>query len=67
LFNTVLVGFLQRLADDTIVTRCVDLSPLVPSGAELRRDGRPVTEAAVHRALTTQAILDEEERLLEWA
>jgi ATP-dependent exoDNAse (exonuclease V) alpha subunit len=39
----------------------------VRAGVELRRDGRPVTEAAVHRALTTEAILDEEERLVEWA
>ena len=62
-----LVGFLQRLADDTAVTRCVDLSPPVPAGVEVRRDGRPVTEASIHRALTTQAILDEEERLVEWA
>jgi len=62
-----LTGFLQRLADDTTVTRCVDLSSPVPAGVELRRDGRPVTEAAIHRALTTQAILDEEERLMEWA
>jgi conjugative relaxase-like TrwC/TraI family protein len=62
-----LVGFLQRLGDDTVVTRCVDLSPPVPASVEVRRDGRPVTEAAVHRALTTGAILDEEERLVEWA
>jgi hypothetical protein len=62
-----LVGFLQRLTDETTVSRCVDLSPPVPGGAELRRDGRPTTEASIHRALTTQAILDEEERLVEWA
>jgi hypothetical protein len=62
-----LVGFLQRLADDTAVSRCVDLSPPVPARVEVRRDGRPVTEASTHRALTTQAILDEEERLVEWA
>jgi conjugative relaxase-like TrwC/TraI family protein len=62
-----LVGFLQRLADETAVTHCVDLSQPVPAGVEVRRDGRPVTEAAVHRALTTQAILDQEERLVEWA
>jgi hypothetical protein len=42
-----LVGFLQRLADHTAVTRCVDLSPPVPAGVELRRDGRPVTEASI--------------------
>ncbi len=29
--------------------------------------GRPISEAAVDRALTTQAILDEEERIVEWA
>jgi hypothetical protein len=62
-----LVGFLQRLADDTVVTRCVDLSLPVPAGVALRRDGRPVTEASIHRALTTEAILNEEERLMEWA
>jgi ATP-dependent exoDNAse (exonuclease V) alpha subunit len=62
-----LVGFLQHLADATAVTRCVDLSPPVPAGVELRRDGRPVTEASIHRALTTGHILDQEERLVEWA
>ena len=30
-------------------------------------DGRPVTESAVDRALTTQAILDQEAALLGWA
>ena len=33
----------------------------------LRRDGRPISEAAVDRALTTQAILDEERTLIAWA
>ena len=32
-----------------------------------RRDGRPISEAATDRALTTRAILDQEERILEWA
>jgi conjugative relaxase-like TrwC/TraI family protein len=62
-----LCGFLQRLADHTAAVQCMDLSPPAPAGVELRRDGRPVTEAAIHRALTTRDILDEEERLLEWA
>ena len=62
-----LTGFLQRLAQRTAATRCVDLSPPVPSHVQLRRDGRPVTEAASDRALTTREILDEEEHLLEWA
>ena len=62
-----LCGFLQRLADHVIVTRCVDLSPPVPAGVVLRRDGRPISEAATDRALTTRTILDEEEQILEWA
>ncbi len=33
----------------------------------LRRDGRPVAESALDRALTTQAILDQEADLLAWA
>ena len=32
-----------------------------------RADGRPVSESAVDRALTTQAILDQEHDLLDWA
>jgi len=33
----------------------------------LRRDGRPISESAADRALTTQTILDEEEQLTAWA
>jgi len=62
-----LAGFLQRLADHVTATRCVDLSPPAPGGVPLRRDGRPISEAAVDRVLTTQAILDQEEQILEWA
>jgi conjugative relaxase-like TrwC/TraI family protein len=62
-----LCQFLQQLAAHTVVARCVDLSPPMTPGAVIRRDGRPVSEAAIDRLLTTQAILDEEERLLEWA
>jgi hypothetical protein len=39
----------------------------VTPGALLRRDGRPITESAVDRALTTQAIFDQEAGLLSWA
>ena len=46
---------------------CVDLSRPIPPGALLRRDGRPVTESVVDRALTTQAILDQEDALIDWA
>ena len=62
-----LCRFLQELADHVAADRCVDLSPPVPSGAVLRRDGRPISEAVVDRALTTQPILEEEERIVEWA
>jgi conjugative relaxase-like TrwC/TraI family protein len=62
-----LTDFLQRLADHTSAARCVDISRPVPAGVPLRRDGRPISEAAVDRALTTQAILDEEEALIAWA
>ena len=62
-----LTDFLQRLADHTAGTRCVDISRPVSVGASLRRDGRPTSESVVDRALTTQAILDEEEGLIAWA
>jgi len=62
-----LTGFLQELADHTAGTRCVDISRPVPVGVSLRRDGRPISESAADRALTTQAILDEEEQLIVWA
>jgi conjugative relaxase-like TrwC/TraI family protein len=62
-----LTDFLQRLADHAAATRCVDISRPVPAGASLRRDGRPISEAAVDRALTTQTILDEEQTLIAWA
>ncbi|MFV2074315.1 MAG: MobF family relaxase, partial [Thermoanaerobaculales bacterium] len=61
-----LTGFLQRLADHA-VARCLDVSRPVPAGVALRRDGRPVSESAVDRALTTEGILDEEEQLIAWA
>jgi conjugative relaxase-like TrwC/TraI family protein len=62
-----LAGFLQRLADHTTATHCLDLSPPIPDGAILRRDGRPISEPAVDHTLTTQAILDQEEQIVEWA
>lgn len=62
-----LMNLLELLADQVVEQRCVDISRPVPSGVELRCDGRPVTEPAVDRALTTQTILDEEEGLVAWA
>ncbi len=58
---------LDRLTADAIAGRCVDISRPIPDGAALRRDGRPVTEAATDRALTTPAILAQEHELAAWA
>jgi conjugative relaxase-like TrwC/TraI family protein len=62
-----LVARVDQLADEIATSRMVDISRPVPDGVRLRRDGRPVTESAVDRALTTTKILDQEERLLVWA
>jgi conjugative relaxase-like TrwC/TraI family protein len=62
-----LASWLDGVVDEIVTTRCVDVSRPVPSDALLRRDGRPVTESIVDRALTTQAILDQERALIEWA
>jgi conjugative relaxase-like TrwC/TraI family protein len=61
------VGRAERLASHAEDTLVVDISRPVPVGVPVRRDGRPVTEGAVDRMLTTQAILDEEERILTLA
>ncbi|HUF94660.1 MAG TPA: MobF family relaxase [Acidimicrobiia bacterium] len=55
---------LDGLADHIADSRCVDISRPIPPATPLRRDGRPITEAAVDRALTTRAILEEEEELI---
>jgi conjugative relaxase-like TrwC/TraI family protein len=65
--STDLTETLDRLAAEIADSRCVDISRPIPAGVELRRDGRPVTEPAVDRALTTRTILSEEEELVEWA
>ncbi|HLT95872.1 MAG TPA: relaxase domain-containing protein, partial [Acidimicrobiia bacterium] len=51
-----LTEFLQRLADQATVARCVEMSSPVPTDIPRRRDGRPITEAATDRALTTRRI-----------
>jgi conjugative relaxase-like TrwC/TraI family protein len=61
-----LVEFLDRLTDHVAATRCVDLSPAIPQGAAVRRDGRPVTEMIIDRCFTTQGILDQEQRITAW-
>jgi conjugative relaxase-like TrwC/TraI family protein len=62
-----LTELLDGLADQIADSHCVDISRPVPPGVPLRRDGRPITEPAVDRTLTTRSILDEEEYLTSWA
>jgi conjugative relaxase-like TrwC/TraI family protein len=62
-----LVAWLDDVADYVVRNHCVDISKPVLAGALLRKDGRPVTESVVDRALTTQAILDQEAALVTWA
>jgi len=59
-----LVDTLDGLAETITKDRCVDISRPVPTHVPVRRDGRPITEPAVDRILTTRGILDEEEELL---
>jgi len=62
-----LAPWLDRVADQVVATRMVDLSRPVADGVELRIDGRPVTEGAVDRVLTLPAVLAEEERVVTLA
>jgi hypothetical protein len=55
-----LVQFRDELTHQIIAERAVDLSHPVPAGVRLRRDGRPITEAATDRILTTPPILEQE-------
>jgi conjugative relaxase-like TrwC/TraI family protein len=62
-----IVRMLDGLAEQIVASRCVDISKPFPVHARLRKDSRPFTESVLDRALTTQAILDQEQRLIEWA
>lgn len=55
----------QRLASHVEDALTVDISRPVPDHIPLRNDGRPVTEGALDRILTTRTILDEEENILD--
>jgi len=55
----------QGLASHVEDTLTVDISRPVPDDVPQRNDGRPVTEGALDRILTTRAILDEEEHILD--
>ena len=61
-----LVEWLNKLTDHVVDNYCVDVSKPIEPDALLRKDGRPVTESVVDRALTTQAILDQEAALIDW-
>ncbi len=61
-----LVEWLNKLTDHVVDNYCVDVSKSIEPDALLRKDGRPVTESVVDRALTTQAILDQEAALIDW-
>ena len=61
-----LVGWLDKLTDHVVANYCVDVSKPVDPDVLLRKDGRPVTESVVDRALTTQIILDQEAALIDW-
>ncbi len=63
-------GELLALVDDLAAAsmgRCVELHPPPETGVPVRRDGRPITEHVTNRALTTDAVLTQEARLLGWA
>ncbi|HEV2809783.1 MAG TPA: MobF family relaxase [Acidimicrobiales bacterium] len=62
-----LVPWLDGLAEGVVAERLIELSPPVPDGVALRRDGRPITESVAQRILTTPEILVQEERLVGWA
>ena len=62
-----LVEWLEQSAGHLGASHCVDLSRPIPAEAMLRRDGRPVSESAIDRALTTNGVLDQEAGLIEWA
>jgi len=61
------IRLIDHVAETIARERCVDISAPIPPDSLLRRDGRPVTEAATNRALTTQSIIDQERALLDWA
>ena len=63
---TDIVELLDNLSDQVVATRCVELSKPTPQLVRLRKDGRPITESVLDRALSTQAILDQEQALIGW-
>jgi len=60
------VATLERLTEQVLNEHCVDLTP-AGAGALRASDGRPTTESILDRRYTTQAILDEELAIVDWA
>ncbi len=56
--------WLDQVAEQVIEERMLELSRPIPDGVPLRRDGRPITEGAVDRILSTPEIVAQEERLV---
>jgi len=61
-----LVAALERLTERVLDDRCVDLTPAAIGPLRLS-DGRPTGESPIDRCFTTEAILDEERAVVEWA
>jgi len=61
-----LVASLERLAQRVLEEQCVDLTP-AGMGPLRESDGRPTSESVLDRCYTTQAILDEEQSITDWA
>ena len=62
-----LVPWLNTVTALVVANSCIDVSKPIGPDATLRRDGRPTSESVIDRALTTQAILDQEAGLIDWA
>ena len=62
-----LVPWLNKVTERVVANYCIDVSKPIEPDAMLRKDGRPITESVIDRALTTQAILDQEAALIDWA
>jgi conjugative relaxase-like TrwC/TraI family protein len=61
-----LVPTVERLTERVLHEHCVDLTPL-GVGPLRESDGRPTSESVLDRCYTTEAILEEEQGVADWA
>lgn len=61
-----MTALVDELAD-LAVERCLPLGPKPSAAERRRRDGRPISEAVTDRRLTTRAVWDQEQTLIDWA